>query len=57
MKNLFIALLCFGIIIIIYVFDKTLIKDPFGFLFIILLFGVGGYNFGVGFGEFENNKK
>lgn len=47
-ENLLIALVCFGIILYHYIYNFSIISHPYMFLLLMILFGVGGWNFGVG---------
>lgn len=51
MKNLVIALICYAILLSIYIIDYSLIGNWYWFASIITLFIIGGYNLGIGFSK------
>lgn len=59
MKNLVIALVCYAILLTVYIIDNSIIRNEYWFAGIIALFIVGGYNLGISFSKLLNyiNKK
>ena len=59
--HLLIALICWIFIIYEYIYNFEIITHPYMFFLLITLFGVAGWNLGVGVGKMVNelrtNKK
>lgn len=50
-ENLIIATICFGIILLEFVFFNDVILHPYMGALIFTMFGVGGYHAGLGIGK------
>jgi hypothetical protein len=55
--NLLISVVCFVILGYEFIFNASIIKTPYMYFLIMILFGIGGYNFGVGLGKLMNELK
>lgn len=53
--NFIIAFICFAILTKFAIFDISIIRNEYMFTLIVILCGVGGFNFGVGIGKLLNN--
>ena len=51
LENLLIAVVCFSILIYHFIYNQEIILHPYMGFLIILLFGIGGWSAGVGFGK------
>ena len=55
--HLLITLVCFVLVIYHYSYSYEIITHPYMFFLIIGLFGLGGWNLGVGVGKLVNELK
>ena len=54
-ENLLIALVCYVIIIYHYIYNFSIISNPYMFFLLMTLFVVGGFNLGLGVGKLQND--
>lgn len=50
-EHLIIALVCYVVIAYHYIYNFSIITDPYMFWVLMILFGVGGWNLGIGLGK------